>query len=101
VAHIQGATLVSEALTQEMMQWPKDTPIVFYCHLGQRSLDATSYFAGHGFRNVRSITGGIEAWSLEVDPLVPRYEAARDPYSGAPALRPIRSVVSQAAGCQK
>ena len=101
MTHLQGATLVSEELTQEMMQWPKDTPIVFYCHLGQRSLDAASYFAGHGFRNVRSITGGIEAWSLEVDPLVPRYEAARDPYSGAPALRPLRSVVSQAAGCQK
>lgn len=101
VARIPGATLVSEELTQEMMQWPKDTPIVFYCHHGQRSLDAASYFAGHGFRNVRSITGGIEAWSLEVDSSVPRYEVAGDPYSGAQTLRPLRSVVSQAAGCQK
>jgi rhodanese-related sulfurtransferase len=101
VAHIPGATLVSEELTQEMMQWPKDAPIVFYCHHGQRSLDAASYFAGHGFRNVRSITGGIEAWSLEVDSSVPRYEVAGDPYSGAQPLRPLRLVVSQAAGCQK
>ena len=101
VAHIPGATLVSEELTQEMMQWPKDTPIIFYCHHGQRSLDAASYFAGHGFRNVRSITGGIETWSLKVDSSVPRYEAAPDPYSGAQTLRPLRSVVSQAAGCQK
>lgn len=101
VAHIPGATLISEELTQEMMQWPKDTPIVFYCHHGQRSLDAASYFAGHGFRNVRSITGGIETWSLEVDSSVPRYEVAGDPYSGAQTVRPLRSVVSQAAGCQK
>ena len=101
VTHIHGATLVSEALTHEMMQWPKDTPLGFYCHGGQRSLDAASYFAGHGFRNVRSITGGIEAWSLEVDSSVPRYEVAGDPYSGAQTLRPLRSVVSQAAGCQR
>ncbi|MBN2192893.1 MAG: hypothetical protein JW751_08755 [Polyangiaceae bacterium] len=40
---------------------------MFYCHRGQRSLDAAAYVAGHGFKNVRSMTGGIEAWSLEVD----------------------------------
>ena len=101
VAQIPGATLISEELAQEMMQWPKDAPLVFYCHHGQRSLDAASYVAGHGFRNVRSMTGGIEAWSLEVDSAVPRYEVASDPDSGAPTLRPLRSVVSQAPGCQK
>jgi rhodanese-related sulfurtransferase len=94
LAHIPGATLISEDLAQEMMAWPKDTPIVFYCHRGQRSLDAASYFAGHGFTNVRSMTGGIEAWSVEVDASVARYEIARDPYSGRPALRPLRSAVS-------
>ena len=102
VARISGATIISEDLTQEIMHnWPKDTPIVFYCHHGQRSLDAASYFAGHGFSNVRSMTGGIEAWSLEVDASVPRYEVAQDPHYGTPTLRPLRSVVSQAAGCQK
>ena len=101
LARIERATLVSEELGQEMMSWPKDTPIVFYCHLGERSLDAASYFAGHGFSNVRSMTGGIDAWSLTVDPAVPRYEMARDPFQGRAVLRPLRSVVSQAAGCQK
>ena len=38
VARIQGATLITEALVQVMMDWPKDSPVVFYCHLGQRSL---------------------------------------------------------------
>ncbi len=74
VAHIEGARLISSELVQEIMQkWKKDTPIVFYCHHGMRSLDAASYFIGHGFTNVRSMEGGIDAWSLEIDPKVPRY----------------------------
>ena len=91
---------MTEAVAQVVMRWPKDTPIVFYCHLGQRSLDAASYFAGHGFTEVRSMTGGLDAWSLEVDPSVPRYEVARDPVGGGASLRPLRSAVSEAEGCQ-
>jgi rhodanese-related sulfurtransferase len=94
IARLAGATLVDEALAQQIMQWPKDTPIVLYCHTGARSLDAASYLAGHGFTNVRSMTGGIEAWSQQVDPTVPRYEIVRDPASGRPALRPLRSAMS-------
>ena len=75
-------------------------PIVFYCHVGARSLDAAAYYAGHGFKNVRSMTGGIDAWSSEVDESVPRYEVAPDPYSGVVTLRTLRSVVSQEAGCR-
>jgi len=101
LARIQGATLNTEEQAQAMMRWPKDTPVIFYCHLGQRSLDAASYFAGHGFKNVRSMTGGIDAWSLEVDSSVPRYEIAPNPVHGQATLRPLRSVVSQAAGCRK
>ncbi len=101
LARIESATLMTEALAEVMKHWPKDTSIVFYCHLGQRSLDAASYFAGHGHKNVRSMTGGIDAWSLEVDSSVPQYEVARDPAHGRATIRPLRSVVSQAVGCQK
>ena len=99
LARIEGATLMTEALAEVMMRWPKDTPIVCYCHLGQRSLDAASYFAGHGFTEVRSMTGGIDTWSLQVDPSVPRYELAPDLLGGA-AIRPLRSAVSETEGCQ-
>ena len=99
-ARIYGATLNTEALAQEMMRLPKDTSIVFHCHLGQRSLDAAAYFAGHGFKNVRSMTGGIDAWSREVDASIPRYEMAPDPHSDGVTLRLLRSVVSQEAGCR-
>jgi rhodanese-related sulfurtransferase len=99
IAHIEGSSLISEELAQEIYSWPKDTPIVFLCHVGRRSVDAASYFAGHGFTNVRSMTGGIDAWSQTVDNQVPRYEIARDMTTGRPTLRPLRSVVSQAEGC--
>ena len=55
-------------------------------------LDAASHLAGHGFAEVRSMTGGIEAW---VDPGVPRYEFAPD-FLGGAALPPLRSAVSEA-----
>lgn len=94
IAHLPGATLVDQMVAQEVMTWPKETPIVLYCHTGRRSLDAASYLAGHGFHNVRSMTGGLEAWSREIDPTVPRYEVVRDPSSGRPQLRMLRSALS-------
>lgn len=73
-ASIPGSMLLTRQLAEEMMnQWDKNTPIIFHCHHGIRSLDAASYFAGHGFTNVKSMTGGIEAWANEVDPQTPRY----------------------------
>jgi len=76
-AHLEGARLVTEELAQEILeQWPKDTPIVVHCHLGVRSLSAVSFLIDEGFTNVRSLAGGIDAWSCQVDPTVPRYAAA-------------------------
>ena len=72
--HIDSATFFTQELMQEIMsEWPKDREIIFVCHHGVRSLDAASYFAGHGFQRVRSMTGGIDAWSLEVESDLPRY----------------------------
>jgi adenylyltransferase/sulfurtransferase len=47
--------------------------IVAYCHHGMRSLRAVEILAGAGFANVRSLRGGIDGWSVEVDPGLPRY----------------------------
>jgi rhodanese-related sulfurtransferase len=55
------------------MSLPKDRRIVFMCRSGMRSLDVAAYFIGHGFTDVHSMTGGILAWSDQVDPAVPRY----------------------------
>ena len=72
--HIEGSTFFTQELMQEMIsESAKDREFVFICHHGVRSLDAASFFAGHGFDHVRSMTGGIDAWSVEVDPELPRY----------------------------
>ena len=69
IASIPGSVLVDQSLAQEIMQsWPKDTEIVTICHHGMSSLDACAYLRGHGFTNTKSMTGGIEAWALQVDP---------------------------------
>ena len=74
MARIEGATLASKTLVDEMIaSWDKDTSIVFYCHSGVRSLNAAQFFAQKGFTDVKSMTGGIEAWSLTIDSNVPRY----------------------------
>lgn len=52
----------------------KDRAIVVYCHTGRRSLTVTAVLRDKGFGNVRSMAGGIDRWSLEIDPNVPRYE---------------------------
>ncbi len=74
MANVPGSVLVDQSLAQEIMQtWAKDTAIVTMCHHGMRSLDAAAYLRGHGFANAKSMSGGIDAWSLKVDPSIPRY----------------------------
>ena len=73
IARIEGAALLTEEVVNELFALPKDSPIVFHCHHGMRSLDAAAYFAGHGYTNARSMAGGIDAWSEQVDSRVPRY----------------------------
>jgi rhodanese-related sulfurtransferase len=69
----QAQHFAQELLQTIMTEWPKDALIILIDHQGARSLDAAAYFAGHGFTNIRGLRGGIDAWSLEVDPNLPRY----------------------------
>jgi rhodanese-related sulfurtransferase len=69
----------AQLFTQELMQeitsnWSRDDLLVVYDHRGARSVDAAAYFQGHGFTNVKSLRGGIDAYSAEVDATLPRYE---------------------------
>ncbi|MEZ0471455.1 Grx4 family monothiol glutaredoxin [Luteimonas salinilitoris] len=52
---------------------PKDTPLAFLCHTGQRSREAAEHFRGLGFGGVYNVEGGIEAWAQDVDASIPRY----------------------------
>lgn len=73
--HLPAAVHFTQDLMNTiLMQWPRDAGLIALIdHQGTRSLDAAAYFAGHGFTNVRALRGGIDAWSQEVDPALPRY----------------------------
>lgn len=51
----------------------KDTPVALHCHHGVRSRAAAEQLLREGFTKVYNLEGGIEAWSCDVDPSVPRY----------------------------
>jgi monothiol glutaredoxin len=72
-ARIAGAELVDPRVAAEIEELPRDTRIVFHCHHGGRSQAAAEHFAALGFSNVHNLAGGIDAWSREIDPSVPRY----------------------------
>ena len=50
-----------------------DAEIVVYCHHGIRSFEAAQFLRLLGYRNARSLAGGIDAWSSRADPSMPRY----------------------------
>lgn len=72
---LPGARLMTQELVQEAFSsWDKTAPLILYDHTGSRSLDAVAYFIGHGFTNARCLAGGIDAYSQQVDPTLPRYK---------------------------
>ena len=73
-ARLEGAVLLSQPVMQDILgHWPREELMVLYDHRGRQSLDAAAYFMGQGFRNVRCLRGGIDAWSREADATIPRY----------------------------
>ena len=71
---LAGAHLFTQEFMQEILaNWSRTDLLVIYDHQGTRSMDAAAYFQGHGFEKIRSLRGGIDTWSVEVDPTLPRY----------------------------
>jgi rhodanese-related sulfurtransferase len=52
---------------------PSERPVVVYCHHGVRSRHGAALLREAGLVNARSLAGGIDRWSLTVDPTLPRY----------------------------
>ncbi|MDD5216828.1 MAG: molybdopterin-synthase adenylyltransferase MoeB [Candidatus Omnitrophica bacterium] len=76
VAKIEGARLVPlgefQKHLKEFMPY-RHKEIIIHCHHGPRSQKALALLKKKGFTCPRSVTGGIDAWSLKIDPSVPRY----------------------------
>lgn len=73
MAQIPGTRLLDDQTARYVEGLPRDTTLIFHCHHGGRSLQAAEYFRRRGFANVINVAGGIDAWSVEVDPSIPRY----------------------------
>lgn len=74
IANIEPSRLIPLGELQERTaELPRDKPIAVLCHSGIRSAHAADWLRANGFGPVYNITGGIDAWSREIDPEVPRY----------------------------
>ena len=72
--HVPGSQLLTQELIQSLFATADKTqPLVIYDHQGARALDAVAYFVGHGFSEARCLAGGIDAYSEQIDPSLPRY----------------------------
>jgi sulfur-carrier protein adenylyltransferase/sulfurtransferase len=74
VARIAGALLIPlSEFAARATELPRDKPILIHCHHGGRSMQATQWLRRNGYDQVSNVAGGIDAWSLEIDPATPRY----------------------------
>lgn len=77
LARIEGAVHVPMEhivrSAEDIAEEAEGKTVVVYCHHGVRSLAAAAQLRAGGARNVLSMSGGIDRWSLAVDPAVPRY----------------------------
>jgi rhodanese-related sulfurtransferase len=78
-ARIEGAVLIPMSEIEKRVDelesddGSRDRPIIVHCHHGARSLRVTAALRAMGFPNVRSMAGGIDIWSIDIDESVPRY----------------------------
>ena len=73
IATIDGSRLLDKAYHDALLELDRSTPLVFQCHHGIRSQRAAEYFQQQWFTNLSNLSGGIDAWSILVDPSIPRY----------------------------
>ena len=74
-ASIEPSTLIpmAEVPARAFNELDEDEPILVLCHHGARSLNVTMWLRNQGFAQAQSIAGGIESWSRQIDPAIPRY----------------------------
>jgi rhodanese-related sulfurtransferase len=74
-AHIENSLLMpmGDVPGRAHQELDPDEPIVVICHHGARSLNVTMWLRQQGFDNAQSLAGGIESWSRQIDPAIPRY----------------------------
>jgi len=75
IAHIENSELIPLSnFMKHLKDLNEDDELIFYCHTGARSANVCMFLAERGFKNLINLKGGIEAWSNDIDPSVPRYK---------------------------
>jgi rhodanese-related sulfurtransferase len=73
-SRIEGSTLIPLGeIPANLPRFERAKSVVLFCHHGMRSLDAAAWLRSQGVEGARSMTGGIDRWTTEVDVRVPRY----------------------------
>jgi rhodanese-related sulfurtransferase len=77
LARIEGSELIPMRQVpgelQSLEGRADEAPLIVFCHHGVRSLNVVNWLRGQGLEACQSMAGGIDAWSLSIDPSVPRY----------------------------
>jgi rhodanese-related sulfurtransferase len=75
---LPGAEFFTQDLQQQLFAGDPGARVVLYDHLGRGVLDQVAWFRGHGLGETFGLRGGIDAWSREIDPKLPRYRLEID-----------------------
>jgi adenylyltransferase/sulfurtransferase len=74
ICRIAGATLIPMGtIPANLQNLDVDEDVICYCHHGIRSLDVANWLRSKGVSGAKSMAGGIDRWSTEIDPSIPRY----------------------------
>lgn len=74
ICHLENARHIPMGdIPSKLKELPKDKDLVVFCHMGIRSKQVMNYLRKNGFSRVYNLKGGIDRWSVEVDPKVQRY----------------------------
>ena len=74
LAHMKPSVLIPmDEITARWSEIPKEREVVLLCHHGIRSMHVALWLESKGFERLYNLTGGLDRWSMDVDPDVPRY----------------------------
>jgi rhodanese-related sulfurtransferase len=73
-SRIEGSTLIPLGeIRANLARFERAEEVILFCHHGMRSMDAAAWLRSQGVEGARSMAGGIDRWTTDVDPRVPRY----------------------------
>jgi sulfur-carrier protein adenylyltransferase/sulfurtransferase len=74
ICHIEGAVLIPMGtIPSNLQKLDTDEDVICFCHHGVRSMDVANWLRAQGVKSAKSMAGGIDRWSSEIDPTVARY----------------------------